>query len=65
MMTCLFNALPSHLRPVTMVKPVSRIFDISDSNRTRGKCGKYGSSLAPQEKQGFRVARLQNEVGTK
>ena len=41
---------PGHLRPVTM-KPAGQIFEISDSNPIRGKCGKCGKSLSPQEKQ--------------
>ena len=34
---------PIHLKPV-IIKPVGRIFEISDSNRIRGKCGKCGLS---------------------
>ena len=39
---------PGHLRPVT-IKPVGRIFEISDSNPIRGKFGKCGRSLSPQK----------------
>ena len=45
------NLSPGHLRPV-IIKPVGRIFEISDSNPIRAKCGKCGRSLAPQTKQG-------------
>ena len=37
-----------HLRLV-VIKPVGRIFEISDSNPIRGKCGR---SLSPQKNQG-------------
>ena len=37
---------PGHLRPV-IIKPVGRIFEISDSNPIRGKRGKCGRSLSP------------------
>ena len=40
---------PGHLRPV-IIKPVGRIFEISDSNPIRRKCGKCGRSLSPQKK---------------
>ena len=42
---------PGHLRPV-IIKPVGRIFEISDLNPIRRKCGKCGRSLSPQKKQG-------------
>ena len=44
---------PGNLRPVT-IKPVGRIFEISDSNPMRGKCGKCGRSLSPQRNKGLR-----------
>ena len=37
-----------HLRPV-IIKPVSRIFEISDSNLIQGKHGKCGRSLSHQK----------------
>ena len=37
---------PCHLRPVT-VKPVGRIFEISDLNPIQRKCGKCGTPLSP------------------
>ena len=42
---------PGHLRPV-ILKPVGRIFEISDSKPIRGKCGIAGSPSLPPEKQG-------------
>ena len=45
--------LPSHLRPV-IIKPVGLIFEISDSNPTRGKCGKCGRPLSPYKNKGLR-----------
>ena len=39
---------PCHLRPV-ITKPVGRIFEISDSNPIRRKCGKCGRPLSPQK----------------
>ena len=44
---------PCHLRPVT-IKPVGRIFKISDSNPIRGKCGKCGRPLSPYKSKGLR-----------
>ena len=44
---------PGRLRPV-IIKPVGRIFEISDSNPTRWKCGK---SLSPQKNLGRHVCR--------
>ena len=44
---------PGHLRPV-IIKPVGRIFEISDSNPKRRKCGKCGRSLSPQKSKGLR-----------
>ena len=43
---------PSHLRPV-ITKPVGQIFQISDSNPIRGKCGKCRRSLSPQKIKGL------------
>ena len=39
---------PSHLRPV-ILKPVGRIFEISDSNPIQGKCGKCGRPSHPRK----------------
>ena len=39
---------PSHLRPV-ILKPVGRIFEISDSNPIREKCGKCGRPSHPRK----------------
>ena len=39
---------PSHLRPV-ILKPVGRIFEISDSNLIQGKCGKCGRPSHPRK----------------
>ena len=44
---------PSHLRPV-IIKPVGRIFEISDSNPIRRKCGKCGRPLSPYKNKGLR-----------
>ena len=38
---------PSHLRPV-ILKPVGRIFEISNSNPIQGKCGKCGRPSHPR-----------------
>ena len=45
--------IPGHLRPV-ILKPVGRIFEISDSNPIQGTCGKCGRSLTPQKNRGLR-----------
>ena len=47
---------PGHLRPV-ILKPVGRIFEISDSHPRQGKCGKCGKSLSPQKNKGLRRSR--------
>ena len=47
------TGIPGHLRPV-IIKPVGRIFEISDSNPIRGKCGKCGRSLSRQKNKGLR-----------
>ena len=47
---------PGHLRPV-IIKPVGRIFEISDSNPIRRKCGKCGRSLSPQKKGSEEIPR--------
>ena len=39
---------PSHLRPV-ILKPVGRIFEISDSSPTQRKCGKCGRPSHPRK----------------
>ena len=39
---------PSHLRPV-ILKPVGRIFEISDSKLIQGKCGKCGRPSQPRK----------------
>ena len=39
---------PSHLRPV-ILKPVGRIFEISDSNPIQRKCGKCGRPSHPRK----------------
>ena len=39
---------PSHLRPV-ILKPVGRIFEMSDSNPIQGKCGKCGRPSHPRK----------------
>ena len=44
---------PGHLRPV-IVKPVGRIFEMSDSNPTKGKPRKCGRSLSPQKNKSLR-----------
>ena len=44
---------PCHLRPV-IIKPVGRIFEISDSNPIRRKCGKCGRPLSPYKNKGLR-----------
>ena len=44
---------PCHLRPVT-IKPVGRIFEISDSNPIRRKRGKCGRPLSPYKNKGLR-----------
>ena len=52
-------ALPQkdgHLRPV-ILKPVGRIFEISDSKPIRRKRGKCGKSLSPQKNKGLRRFR--------
>ena len=46
-----FYYFPSHLRPV-IIKPVGRIFKISDLNSIRGKRGKCGRSPSPQKNKG-------------
>ena len=46
--------IPGHLRPV-IIQPVGRIFEISDSNPIRRKCGKCGRSLSPQKNKGLRA----------
>ena len=51
--THLSNLFPGHLRPVT-IKPVGRIFEISDLNPIRGKRGNCGRSLSPQKNKGLR-----------
>ena len=48
--------LPGHLRPV-ILKPVGRIFEISDSKPIRGKRGKCGKSLSPLKNKGLRRFR--------
>ena len=40
------------VRPV-IIKPVGRIFEISDSNMIRGNCGKCGRSLSTQKNNGL------------
>ena len=45
---------PGHLRPV-IIKPVGRIFEISDSHPIRRKCGKCGRSLSPQKNKGLKT----------
>ena len=45
--------IPGHLRPV-ILKPVGRIFEISDSNPIRRKYGKCGRSLSPEKNKGLR-----------
>ena len=47
---------PGHLRPV-ILKPVGRIFEISDSKPIRGKRGKCGKSLSPKKNKGLRRFR--------
>ena len=44
---------PCHLGPVT-IKPVGRIFKISDANPIRRKCGKCGGPLSPYKNKGLR-----------
>ena len=56
---------PGHLRPV-ILKPVGRIFEISDSKPIQGKCGKCGKSLSPQKNKGLRrFRRAKNERKTR
>ena len=52
---------PCHLRPVT-IKPVSRIFKISDSNPIRGKCG---CPLSPYKNKGLRRLHRANTRKTR
>ena len=47
---------PGHLRPV-ILKPVGRIFEISDLKPIRRKRGKCGKSLSPQKNKGLRRFR--------
>ena len=49
-------SVPGHLRPV-ILKPVGRIFEISDSKPIRAKRGKCGKSLSPQKNKGLRRFR--------
>ena len=44
---------PGHLRPV-IIKPVGRMFEISDLNPIRGKRGKCERSLSPRKNKGLR-----------
>ena len=47
------HEVPSHLRPV-ILKPVGRIFEISDSKPIQGKCGKCGRPSHPRKTKGLR-----------
>ena len=50
---CSQSSHPCHLRPVT-IKPVGRIFEISDSNPIWRKCRKCGRPLSPYKNKGLR-----------
>ena len=48
---------PSHRKPV-IIKPVSQIFEIGDSNPIRGKCGKFGRSFSFQKNKTQKMQKM-------